>query len=410
MRLFGFEIGQAYRRPPGKPSSISTFRGPTSLDYELLGEPEAFGAPIVYDCVSRISNTLASLPRKVRRESTNAEVRSPFWVENPNSYQGGNDFIKAIVTSLLLWGEAFVIPARGPRGDTVAAAVLNPQYVWHHVQGQAVIWSINGENYMGEMIHMRNATLPGRVRGYSAAATMELLTRTNRMAQKFIFKVLEQGGAYQLAVELPEGMDATDSPAQNLLMSIIARHSGPDGAYLPLVLPGGVKVTPINQSNADGKILDLSDQTAKELAARWFHLDDSLMGFKSNQPQIYQNQPGVWYRYWMFACKHLHGEIEQGLSRLLPPGQRYSLEEWDTLLGGPHDRAKLALEMAKVNQAMGVKVYIEDELRAVTGMYPLDEYEEMGAGEAPEPEPPDELAMAATAAEIVMANGDGGDG
>ena len=204
---------------------------------------------------------------------------------------------------------------------------------------------------------------------------MRNLTDTNAVAQDFIYKVVEQGGAYQLAILFPEDID--DETIDDTVKQVLARHSGPNNAYKPLLLSGGAQVVPINQSNADSQFLDLTDQTAKQIATMWFGLDETLLGLKSDQPQVYQNNAAVWYRFWMLACKHIAGEIERGLTLLLPRGQRYDLEEWEVLMGGPHDRAKLAREMAAVNKQMGVKVFIEDELRRVTGMYPLPEYEPM---------------------------------
>ena len=391
MRIFGARVprrraAQAYRRPRGMPSTLTTFRGPTTLDYETLGTPEGFKAPVVYACVSRISRTISQLPRQVRRVSDNQIMPAPFWVESPNSYQGGSDFIKSLVASLLLWGEAFVIPSRTGRGITVAAAVVNPQYVWHRVQGQSVRWYINGLDYTGEMIHMRNDALPGKVRGFAAANTMTPLTETNREAQEFVYKVVEQGGAYQLGVMFPEGVEADDEVVQDTALQIVARHAGAGNAYLPLVLTGGATITPLNQSNADGRFIDLSDMTAKQIAQFWFGIDDTMMGFKSDQPQTYQNAPAIWHRFWAFACKHIAGEIERGLTLLLPRGQRYDLEESEILLGGPHDRAKMVQGLAAVNKTMGLWIYTADELRELTGLHPLPEYEPM-ATTAPPPVP-----------------------
>ena len=247
-----------------------------------MGTPGAYEAPVVYACVSKISHTLSTLPRKVRRVANNEEATAPFWVEQPNSYMGGADFIKAVTASLLLWGEAFVLPARNPRGETVSVAVANPQYVSHYVSGEAVVWYINGVRFMGEIIHLRNDALPARLRGVPIYNVMRPLTETNRVAQQYIYKVVEQAGAYQLAVLYPEDVDAGDDVVEDTMLQVMSRHAGPDGAYLPLVLAGGAQVVPINQSNADGQFVDLSDQTAKNIAQFYFHIDDTIMGFKSN--------------------------------------------------------------------------------------------------------------------------------
>ena len=379
---------QAYavkNRPP-----VTPFTGPSSYASETLGTPDAWFSPVVYACVSRISRTLSTLPRIVRKESNNEEIPSPFWIENPNTYQSGNDFVKSIVFSLLLWGEAFLVPARNNRAEVVSVAVINPLYVSHYIQSNTVLWHINGIPFTGELIHLRNDALPGKIRGYYVADIMRPLTETNRIAQQFLYKVVEQGGAYQLAVLFPEGTDTEDAVVQDTALQIISRHAGPDGAYLPLVLAGGARIEQLNQSNADGQFMDLSDMTAKNIAQFEFGIDDTMLGFKSDQPQIYQNAPSVWHRYWAFACKHLHAELVRAYTLMLPRGTFMDIDESEVLLGGPHDRMKIAKEMASVNKTLGLKIYTEDEIRILTGKYPLPEYEELKEAKQ---DPPPNLTM-----------------
>ena len=393
MRLLGVKLPRRQSYRLGGPAnmgrrSFRSFSGPSFSGWETLSTPTAYDSPVVYACVHKISSTLSTLPRKVRRLSDNEETAPPFWMERPNSYQGGGDFIKSLVASMLLWGEAFILPMRNSRGEVVTAAVANPQYVSHYVQGDAVVWYFNGIVYSGEVIHLRNDAIPGRVRGIPLHSIMVPISETNRVAQQYIYQVVEQGGAYQLAIVYPHDTEAGQDVLDATVDEVLAKHAGPDNAYKPLVLSGGAVITPMNQSNADGQFVDLSDMTAKQIAQFWFGLDDTIMGFKSNQPQHYQNAPSVWYRYWAFGCAHLHAEIERGLTLMLNRNLYADLDPGELLLGGPHDRAKLAMEMADTNKKMGLVVFTPDEMREVTGKHPLPEYEPMAA--EPEEEPEDE--------------------
>ena len=408
MRLLGFNLSQAYQRRRG--GRLTTFRGMSAFDYDTHTEPQGLQIPVVLACLNRISNTIAYLPRQVRDARTNQVVASPpLWVESPNSYQGGSDYIKSLVASLLLWGEAFIVPFKSGRGETQAAAVVNPQYVFHYVQGDRVVWLVNGQPFEGEMLHLRNTVLPARIRGYAAEATMRGMTKTGVWAQRAMFVIAERGGLFQLAIESPEDMD--DDTMDQMSDRFMARHSGPENAMDPVFLVGGAKATVIDNVNGDTSVLNLSDMNDKQIANYWFNIDDSIMGFKSNQPQIYQNQPGVWYKYYHFACRHLVKEIERANSLLLGRNLSYDLDQSEILLGGPHDRGRMAESMAKVNQTMGVKVFTEDELREITGKYPLEVYEKMGAsGEGPADdadEGGDDGMMAALA--LAGLNGNGGE-
>lgn len=389
MKLFGKQVRtarQAYQKPRGKAGDLRKFSGPSYLTgNETLGTPSAYDAPVVYACVHKVSTTLATLPRKVRRVSDNSEATVPMWIERPNSYQGGADFVKAVTASLLLWGEAFILPTRNARGETVSAAVVNPQYVSHYSTSNYVIWHINGVQFEGELIHLRNDALPAKVRGVPIWTVMSDLSETNRVAQQFIFKVVEQGGAYQLAISFPDSVDVGDDVIEDTILQVMSRHAGPDGAYLPLVLSGGATVTPLNQSNADGQFLDLSDRTSKHIAQFWFGIDDSMLGFQSSQPNFYQNAPSVFYRYWLFACRHLHAELERAYTLMLPRNLYMDVDATENLMGGPHDRAKLALELTKVNQAWKKEIFTPDEVRHLTGKFPLPEYLPLTSTEMPVP-------------------------
>ena len=96
----------------------------------------------------------------------------------------------------------------------------------------------------------------------------------------------------------------------------------------------------------------------------------------------------MWYRYWTFACAHLHAEIQRAYTLMLPRALYMDVDASEMLVGGPHDRAKMAMELAEVNKKMGLIIYTPDELRQLTGKYPLAEYEPM-ATTGPEPPPPE---------------------
>ena len=373
--LGAVSVGQAYRRPTGGASSLRSFRGPTRWDYETLTSDEAYSSvPVVYACVNRISNQLALLPRKLRNGNGDEVFAS--WVERPNSLQGGSDTIKALAASLLLEGEAFVVPVRQPGTfRTQSYAVINPRYVTHYVRGGGVQWYVNGQEFAGEMLHFRYNSLPGRIRGVSPLNAVRPLINTSAVAQQYIYKLVEQGGAYQILLSFQDDVD--EAFVEDAAAQVIAKHSGPGNAWLPLVLGGNPRVEVLNQSNADSSFLDLSRMTAKDIASFGFNMDSSMFDLPTDQPQTYRNEPGLWWRFWQMALKPLADEIERGMSLLAPRGVSYDLDQYEMLLGGPHDRAKMAKELSAVNQAMGVKVFPEDELRILTGMRPLEEYEPM---------------------------------
>ena len=385
MNWLGFRRGgkaeQAYRtRGGGGMAGLRGWQGPSSFGYENLGGEEAyFSSPVVYACVQRISNQLASMPRSIR--STAGRERTPPWVEEPNGFMGGNDLIRAITASLLLAGEAFVVPFRGGKNMVRAVAVVNPEYVHHWVRADGVQWFLNGEEYRGEMIHMRHSTLPARIRGVSGLDVLKPLTKTSASAQEYVFQAVERGGAYQMAYTFPD--EVTDDYLEETLGRLIAAHSGPKNAYRPLLLGGNAKVVPVTQSNADSGFLDLSRMTDKEIAAYGFNLDPTMLALPTDEPQTYRNEPGTRDRFWQLALKPVANEIQRGLSLLAERGWNYVLDPSEMLLGGPHDRGKVVLEMAQTNKTMGVKVFTEDELRKTAGLYPLEEYEPLTTTTAP---------------------------
>ena len=383
MNLFGHRRAkQAYKQPTNSVFGIQGFSGPSTLNYELLGGPDAyFQSPIVYACVNRISNQLAALPRSVRDAKNND--RTPIWVEEPNAFMGGNDLIRALAASLLLSGEAFVVPFRGgPMNKVIDLAVVNPQYVWHHVTGNGVRWTINGTPFEGEMVHMKYNSLPGRIRATSGLDVLRPLTKTSAAAQEYVFQAVEKGGAYQLAYTFPP--ETTLEFIKSVAAMLVAQHSGRGNAYKPLLIGGGAKVDVINQSNADSGFLDLSRMTDREIAQYGFNMDESMFGLPSESSMTYRNEPGIWYRFWQLALSPIASEICAGLSLLTPRGHQFCLDKHQLILGGPHDRANIVAQMANTNASMKMIVFEPNEMREIVGLPEKETFEKM-AQPAPPP-------------------------
>ena len=100
-----------------KPWLISLFGGNATLSGENVSAVNAPKVSAVYACVNLISNTIASLPWHLYRETEQGLLYQPgpindFVSKRPNINYNSYDFRKAMLTQLLLRGNAYVLPVR----------------------------------------------------------------------------------------------------------------------------------------------------------------------------------------------------------------------------------------------------------------------------------------------------------
>ncbi len=110
-----------------KPWLINLFGGNATLAGENVSSTNAPKVSALYACGNLIGNTIASLPWQLFRETEQGLLFQPGLINDlvskrPNEAYNSYDFRKAMLTQLLLRGNAYVLPVRS--GNNLAGLEL----------------------------------------------------------------------------------------------------------------------------------------------------------------------------------------------------------------------------------------------------------------------------------------------
>ena len=384
---------------------VRLMQGPTIGGSEQGFLDPVLRVPMVFHCVELIVNQLRSYPARVLNRA-GVEADPPGWVLDPNPLMSMPDALSAIGISLLLDGNAYVMPLRqGGSGEVVGFGVANPAYVSHYTVGGRVRWWVNGvETSDYEFVHIRSLTGPGRVEGLSRRAAMRPLTDISKMSLQYSLAVLTRGAAYQIVVKGTRRLGDDQDYRDEVRDYFAAMHSGPSNAYNLLMLPGDLEVMPLEGGvqNADDRYLQLGELTDKQIA-RMFHIDPHEVGIGvEGASRTYANEKDNQVRLYNRAVAPVANRVEEGLSALLPAGLSFDLHQEKQLRGGPHDRMALADKAALTN---------ERSIKAGLGpVFSPEEIRELYGLPGPPPELPEPAADPAAAMIDNDSEGDENDG
>lgn len=325
--------------------------------------------PVVWGCVAFAIGRLQSMPYQIRNLAGMPQA-VPRWVRQPNEYLSWIDLVSTAVVSLWMAGNWYLLPIRGASGRPVSLVIPHPSQVQPilHPNGTAEYF-VDGVPWdLGEIIHVRNVTLPGQLIGLSAIEAARQRVDAGLYAQDFVVRHFKQGAAIQYAVST----DAELGPdtRRELAVEIEAAHHGARNAWRPFVMDRGLKAMPLNVSAEDAQFLQLSQHTDATITGQIFHTDPTLLGIMQPGSQLtYQNSQQRQLNHWLDALQPLATRIQQGIGELLPLTHGLHINPEALLSGTPSDRALAAERMANINMKEP-GIYSPDEIRAVTGHGP----------------------------------------
>ena len=154
-----------------KPWLINLFGGTQTLSGENVSSTNAPKVSAVYACVNLISNTVASLPFHLYRETEQGQLYQPGLINDlvskrPNVAYNSYDFRKAMLTQLLLRGNAYVLPVRS--GNNLAGLeLIDTELVTIDTTSGELIYQLHLRNGINlrltpdQLIHLKYWTLDG---------------------------------------------------------------------------------------------------------------------------------------------------------------------------------------------------------------------------------------------------------
>jgi HK97 family phage portal protein len=342
----------------------------------LINEDTALQINAVFSAISLISNTVSTLPVDVyiRRDGDQRAFRpAPAWVQRPDiDFVDKSPFYSALVTSLLLDGNAFIRVFTNRQGEVINLSVLNPMSVTvERTSLGNVRYLVTGENRpltQDDIIQIIDIVQPGNVRGVSRIAALKENFGLAMAIEEYAARFFGQGANPAGVLEVDGNLTAEQ--AKQLADGFDARHRNSGRrAHRTGVLSGGAKY----------KQTSVNPEQAQALEARRMSVEDVARAFSI--PSNFLNLPGTntyssveqnSLMFVKYCVRPIVEKIEGALSRLMnryPGGETaYIKFSLDALL-----RADFAVRNSAYSVGLQAGFYTVNDIRRFENLSRIDD-------------------------------------
>ena len=332
--------------------------------------------PAVYACLRLITTRLQALPVRVLN-ADGSVGRSPMWLERPSLMWAWEDVVAQSVWSLIMHGNLFLWPQRGPDNRVVGVGAVPPPSVTIMQRNAGtpagttfpeVNYRVDGRRV--ELLHVRWLALPGGIRGIGNAGSLSRSSMIGKMSEEVVFRHFGQGAKLQAVFSSRE--ELSKDALTEATRRIRATMTGLENSWKPIVLSGAWDVEKVNQTAEQAEYLPLMAWNDAKIASQIFGIDPTLIGVVQQGSSLtYTNAIDREQNLWKDAIRPVASVIERAFGSLLGSGRRLDFDETKLLTGSPKDKIAFAKEMAAVNTAAKAWVFTPDEIRQAAGYTPL---------------------------------------
>ena len=256
-----FALGDGY--------SFTTTSGTT------ITQDDSLKIGTVYACVRLIADTISTLPVDsfIRQDGVRLQFRPrPVWLDTPDIGVTKEDHFQQVMVSLLLNGNSFTRIIRDDEGEVLALSVLNPQYTEVRRDRNGRLFYVHLESHRIEdvdMIHIKDLTLPGELRGKSRIDLVKENLGLARALEEFAARFFGQGSQTSGIIQFPGNLSREQ--AKNLVESFEEGHKGLRRSHRPGILFGGATFEKTGVNPNESQFIE-SRQFAVEEIARVFRV------------------------------------------------------------------------------------------------------------------------------------------
>lgn len=274
----------------------------------------------VYACVRLIADTIASLPVDsfIRQEGTRQQFRPrPSWLDAPDIGVTKEDHFQQILVSLLLNGNSFTRIIRDEEGEVLALSVLNPQQTEVRRDGNGRLFYVYSSRDRIEdvdMIHIRDLTLPGELRGKSRIDLVKENLGLARALEEFAARFFGQGSTTSGIIQFPGNLSREQ--AKNLVDAFEDGHKGLRRSHRPGILFGGATFEKTGVNPNESQFIE-SRQFSVEEIARIFRVPPSMIGVTTPGAQSYASVEANQLHFLQHTLAPYLAKIESEYSVLL---------------------------------------------------------------------------------------------
>lgn len=326
----------------------------------------------IFSAVSRLSNSMGSLPLKLFRDFKAVEGSSiaDLLVNSPNPNMTGFDFIRTLEACRNTSGNGYALKEYDSRYRVRALWILDPgkvtpvierdsQELWYRVQGDKGIYHVHNM----DMIHVKHV----HGYGYQGVSPIDVLRNTIDFDTKVKAFSLDQiDGAIKASFVLQMATSLAEDKKKAVLESFKRFYKENGGVLLQEM---GVKIDPIKREYIDTKIFEVERITRTRVASV-FNMPVSLLG--ETEGQGYQSREQMALEYVQDTLAPICVQYEKEFNRkLLSPETRRQGFYWkfnlNALLRGDFSK-RLDGYFKGVRSA----VYTPNDVRALEDLPPVE--------------------------------------
>ena len=246
-----------------RPWLINLLGGTATSAGETVSNINAPKVATVYACVSLISDTIASLPFRLYRETDAGSILQPGLIDDlvrkqPNKYYNSYDFRKAMMTNLLLRGNAYILPMRD--GASLAGIeIIDNDHVTVDTTSGELIYQIRlntGVNMRllpEQIIHLKLWTIDG-INGVSPIAYAKETIGTSLAATKHLGSFYGRGATPKGILQIQGTIRDADRVRQ-IGQQFDERYAGANAGGTA-ILTEGAEYKPVALSNRESQFLE----------------------------------------------------------------------------------------------------------------------------------------------------------
>lgn len=330
----------------------------------------AMGLLCVYGCVQLISDTIATLPIDVL--DGRDPVALPAWLDG-RANTDRIDLFGALLTSLLLEGNAIMAIGRNDRGQVVTVDPLDPRRVDVEAEGpDRFTFKIDQVPFPGEILMIRGLMLPGRIRGVSPVEMARQSIGLGIGAQDQAARFYSQGTITPGVIHSKS--DLSVEQMREIRDQWLASHGGSNKAHLPVILTGDTSWQSISMTAEQAQFLDSRKYSDSQIAGQMFLVDPSMIGIALTGTTLtYQNLEQRGHHLVRHSLLRWIIRLERGLSRLLPDGQTLKFNVNGLMRGDMNARYNSYKTAAEINTLLGAPLLSVQEMRDFEDLGPMQD-------------------------------------
>ena len=246
-----------------KPWLINLFGGTTTSAGESVSSTNAPKVATVYACVNLIADTIASLPFRLMRETEEGTVYVPGLIDDlvrraPNGDYNSYTFRKAMLTQLLLRGNAYVLPIR--EGNSLSGfELVDTDLVEVDTTDGVLRYHVHLTNGVklrlkpSQIIHLKLWTLDG-IQGVSPITYARETIGTSMAATKHLGSFYGRGATPKGILQIQGTIRDADRIRQ-IGQQFDARYAGENSGGTA-VLTEGAEYKPVAMSMRESQFLE----------------------------------------------------------------------------------------------------------------------------------------------------------